>query len=93
MIKLSLIFILILCGIWTAATQIKSDRLRKKTTRAYDLKGYMIEEAYYDSNKAVAKLNLHTNILLFRKKPQRLKPAFAADAAVFDTAEWCSQVA
>ena len=38
-------------------------------------------------------LNLHTNILLFRKKLQSFEAAFSADAAVFYSAEGGSEVA
>lgn len=35
----------------------------------------------------------YTDILLFLKKSQCLEAAFAADAAVFNAAEWCAEVA
>src|SRR5215204_2959207 len=37
-------------------------------------------------------LNLHTHILLFSKKLQRLESAFSSDAAVFYSAKGCSEV-
>jgi len=48
---------------------------------------------YYQENNTTHELDFYTNIFFFRKKLQRFKTAFAAEAAVFHAAERGSQVA